>query len=137
MAVVMERNGKRMFKHKQQLFGAKGGLIYIFDERDGTTACCDVVEFQARADALGLEAARCIYGTERTELENAANDMEAAIQDAIKQGDPTDVKVQEWHAKHSKKKPTILVGQGTAKLSGPSKLPPPPKHLLKGARILT
>jgi len=142
MPVEKEVNGKRMYRYKQQLFGARGGLIMIFDERDGsrTTATCD--EFQARAEALGLEAAHCVYADERKALEDAANCMEACAAEAAAQGDPTDPAVQEYHRRHrSKCGSSILVGDGTAKL-GPgiggahAKLTPPPKSVLKGGVLL-
>jgi hypothetical protein len=117
MAVVAERNGKRMFRHRQQLFGAAGGLVRIFDERNGTTASCDPVEFLMRAEALGLEAARCVFPSERTELENAANEMEQAAADAAAQGNPLDPKVQAYHARHRQKN-MVLVGAGSAALAG-------------------
>lgn len=135
MSVEASAHGRKMYRHKKQLFGAKGGLILIFDERDGSRATCTVDEFQARAEALGLEASRCVYPTERQELITAANEMEACAAEAAAQGDPTDPHVQAYHARH-RGRSSILVGAGTAKLAGPARLPPPPKSLLKGGRLL-
>lgn len=117
MSVVSEKNGKRLFRHRKQLFGASGGLVRIFDERDGTQASCDPVEFLLRAEALGLEADRCVFPSERTELENAANEMELAAADAAAQGSPLDPKVQAYHARHGQNN-RVLVGAGTAALAG-------------------
>ncbi len=135
MSVVSEHNGKKMYKHRNLLYGAAGGLIRIFDERDGSQTTCDCEEFELRAEALGLEAKRCIYPEERIELTNAANEMEEAAAAAAAQGNPLDPKVQAYHQRHGKKN-TILVGAGTVPLKGP-KLPPPPSSLLKGAKLLS
>lgn len=142
MSVEKVVNGRKMYRHKQQLYGAKGGMIMIFDERDGTSATCDPNEFLLRAEALGLEASRCVYPTERKELEDAANEMEACAAEAAAQGNPLDPAVQAYYARHrSKCGSKILVGAGTAKL-GPGvggnnhKLPPPPKALLKGGVLI-
>ncbi len=138
MPVVAQQNGKRMFKYKQQLFGARGGFIYIFDERDGTTSCTNCNEFLARAEALGLEASRCVFGDERDELTNAANDMEACAADAAAQGDPLDLDVQAYHARHKAKRSFQVGALPPAKpakaKAGP--LPPPPAQLLKGGKLL-
>ncbi len=145
MPLVSEHNGRRLYRHKQLLFGAQRGFIVVFDERDGTTNKVDCAEFELRAEALGLEAARCVYGPEREELIDAANCMEAAVADAMAQGNPLDPKVQAYHARHrSKCGSTILVGAGTAEL-GPgvggnnakaSRLPKPPAAAIKGGVLL-
>lgn len=141
MSIEKVVNGRKLYRFKQQLFGAKSGLIYIFDERDGTQAVATCDDFLARAEALGLEAARCVYGSERSELVNGANDMEACAAEAAAQGDPTDEHVLEYYRRHrSKCGNTILVGPGAAQLGVPSSggapLPPPPKKLLKGGVLL-
>ena len=103
MPVVAQYNGRRMFRFRSQLFGAKGGLVHIFDERDGTRSVCDPDEFLARAEALGREAAYCIYADERKELIDAANDMEACAAEAAAQGNPLDPKVQAYYARHKRR----------------------------------
>ena len=137
MSVEAKRNGKTLYRHKRTLYGAAGGLVRIYDERDGSQSVCDPNEFSLRAEALGLEAARCVYPSERQELEDAANEMEKAAAEAVAQGNPLDPAVQAYHARHrSKCGSSVLVGAGTAALTGP-KLPPPPKALLKGGKLLT
>lgn len=118
MSIEMVKNGKKLYRHRQLLFGAAGGMIRVFDERDGTTTSVPVDEFQARADALGREAARCVYPSERKALTDAAVEMAAAAAEAAAQGDPFDPRVQAYYARHRPQN-TVLVGPGTTPLAGP------------------
>lgn len=128
------QNGRKLYKFKKQLFGAKNGCIMIFDERDGSTAMSTITEFLARAEALGLEAARCVYGSERTELENAANDMEACAAEAADQGDPTDPEVLAYRSRHKSSGYVQVVAPMNQKNA--KALPPPPKALLRGGALI-
>lgn len=94
---------KKTYKYNQIEFWAEGGLINIYDNRDGSKKVEPTAVMRKRAKALFEESTRVQHQDEKTQIIAAARDIMLCIQEAKEQGDPTDPRVAKQLAHDNRK----------------------------------
>lgn len=119
---------RKVFKYKRVSFWAEDGMVQTYDDRDGSFKEHAPMEFMARGHNFGdEEAAVEMYHDEAHRLKMLANDIQACVDQALRQGDPTNPKVQAQMANLSSRR---VVNMGVALGSAMAAAPRPHRSII-------
>lgn len=83
----------KRYKYKRITFWAENGVVMVHDDRDGLTTEVPALEFKKRGESFKLETAVEQYFDEANNLSNLASNVDACVDQALRQGDPTNPRV--------------------------------------------
>lgn len=101
MSVVNQFRGRTLFRFKRILFGARGGVIHMYDERDGAWIQKNPADMLDLAKAIGREAEVCSCPHEKKQLRDGANEIMQCLREVHEQGSVYDDKAMAWKSRHN------------------------------------
>ena len=93
----------RHYYYESLEFWAQGGMVHLFDHRDGTYKSLSPRSAVERARSIGNIVKMIHFGDERLANENMCNNLIRCAKEAWSYGDPTDQGVNLHHLRHRSK----------------------------------
>lgn len=109
----------KIYKYKRITFWAQHGVVMVHDDRDGQTTEVPALEFKKRGASFKLETSVEQYFDEANNLSALASDVDACVDQALRQGDPTNPRVSREMANLSSVRTWMIGSGGISQVASP------------------
>lgn len=109
----------KLYKYKRITFWAENGVVMVHDDRDGQTTEVPALEFKKRGESFKLETSVEQYFDEANNLSALASNVDACVDQALRQGDPTNPRVSQEMANLASVRSWMIGSGGKAAVASP------------------